>query len=98
MMKKIFKDIEICHFDGVSATEVYYGGLTDMVKAQLTWRKVKDEEMGEVEILKLSEIVKQIPLDGLITVIVDGPLRGEILQYGNYGYEWYQIGETCGYA
>lgn len=53
----------------------------------------------EVEVLKLSEIVEQ--LKGkciMITIFIDEPLKGRILQYGNYGDSWWEIGNTCGYA
>lgn len=54
--------------------------------------------MGDYEVLKLSEIVEQIGKNQIITVFIEEPMRETILQYGNYGDEWYEIGNTCGYA
>lgn len=98
-MKKIIEDMELCKFDGVNSTSVYVGGFAFLKPAPLKWRKEKwGYEIGEVEILKLSEIVEQIGKNQIITVFTEEPMRGTILQYGNYGDEWYEIGTTCGYA
>lgn len=35
---------------------------------------------------------------GCITVIADNALSGKVYIYGNYGEEWWQYGETRGYA
>ena len=61
-----------------------------------------------IEVLTLDEIVEQarekvsddyIRENGLmITVFIEGPLEGKILQYGNYGNSWWQIAKTSGYA
>lgn len=102
-MKVIEEDLELCHFDGVDAVAVYVGGLTDLVKAKLKWRTADEETCRalcmDVEMLKLSEIVSQLGDAFLITIIIDEPLKGRILQYGNYqDCKWYEIGTTCGYA
>lgn len=98
-MKKIIEDMELCKFDGVDSTNVYVGGLDFLKPAQLEWRKIDwGYEIGEVELLKLSEIVEQLGKKQIITIFIEEPMRGTILQYGNYGDEWYEIGTTCGYA
>lgn len=98
--RKITEDLELCRFDGVNETVVYTGGLCLLVPANIQWRNTGFCEITETELeyLNLSEIVKQLPHIPLITVVVNGPLRGEIYQYGNYGPEWWCIGETMGYA
>ena len=101
-MKQIKDDIELCHFDGVDAVEVYKGSFDNLEKASLKWR-IADEKtcriMGmEIELLKLSEIVEQLSDADMITIFIEEPLKGKILQYGNYGKSWYEIGTTCGYA
>ena len=109
-MEKIKKPNEyvVCQFDGVCASAVYVGGLTFLkgVTDRLKWRV--DEECSQIcavdyKILTLNEIVDQLKnLYGgeapMITVIEEQPISGRILQYGNYGDEWWQIGETGGYA
>lgn len=93
-MKKIDNpdSYTIHEFDGVEVSGVYRGTLTCMVRAndELSWHDGK--------FLTLAEIAKQLNGAPLITVIVDRPLSGEILQYGNYGDEWWQVGELDGYA
>ncbi len=90
----------VCEFDGVSGTGVYLGGLDELTRINdwLTWREDSERQDMVCKELTLAEISKQCWAYGLITVIVNEPLSGKILQYGNYGDKWYQIGETCGYA
>lgn len=97
-MREIIEDLELCKFDGVNTTKVYVGGLAYLHPALLRWRKEENDYMGDYEVLKLSEIVEQIGKNQIITVFIEEPMRGTILQYGNYGDEWYEIGNTCGYA
>ena len=98
-MKKITEDIGLCKFDGVDVVTVYTGGINNLSIADLKWRKVYEEYLGEVEFLRLSEIVEQLKSKSiLITIFINEPLKGTILQYGNYGNEWWEIGTTCGYA
>lgn len=99
---------KINKFDGVCASAVYTGGLTFLKPAndKLKWREDKDaEEMcyKPFYVLTLSEIADQMTnaYGGecpMLTVFTESPLQGKILQYGNYGDEWWQIGETGGYA
>lgn len=100
-MKKIEEDIELLETDGVHFVTVYLGSFDRLVKAKLKWRKADEETCealgADAKVIKLSEIVEQ--LDGLMcTLFMEGPIHGEIWQYGNYGDEWYKIGETYGYA
>lgn len=100
-MKKITEDLELCKFDGASCTAVYVGDMASLYPATIKWRRVEDGEFGEIEVLKLSEIVEQLEEKNvpIITVIIDSPMYGKILQYGNYPDDcWYEIGQTCGYA
>ena len=98
---------EICEFDSVDAATVYIGSFSDLRKANLKWRE--DKEAGEMcgvpyHVLTLTEIRDQICGSGrdchheMITIFLEEPLRGSILQYGNYGDQWWEIGETMGYA
>lgn len=109
-MQKIEKpeEYEICVFDGVTASAVYLGGLSNLerVTVKLRWRF--DAEMSRMcfdpaKVLTLKEITDQCKKLGkdrtpLITVMVESPLHGTILQYGNYGDEWWEIGTVGGYA
>lgn len=92
----------VCRFDGVNAAGIYVGSLDHLycVNERLKWREVVCEEMGgdTLEVLTLDEIAKQINTI-LITVIINGPFSGEILQYGNYSdSSWWRIGELDGYT
>ena len=100
LMKKIEnpKEYEIVDLDGVSKSTVYSGGLDNLKKPILVWRKIECEEIGEYLVLTLDEIRNQMQGSFLITIFIESPLHGEILQYGNYGDSWYLIGKTCGYA
>ena len=103
-MKKITNpsEFEICPFDGNTVSRVYLGGLADLEKVILTWRRneERDKLYGiECYVLTLKEIADQLREKAdLITVIVQRPLSGEIYQWGNYGDEWWQIGTLDGYA
>ena len=96
------EEFDICPFDGINVSRVYLGGVTDLEKVILTWRT--DEERSKIMgvkyyVLTLKEIADQLHEEtDLITVIVQSPLSGEIYQWGNYGDEWWQIGELDGYA
>lgn len=96
-------ETEICEFDSVTASIVYTGGFSNLEKADLNWRKVGGEHTGDLNILTLDEIVEQLrtdpDFDPQITVVIDDPLSGEILRYGNYNdQKWYRVAKTMGYA
>ena len=108
-MKKIDNpsEYEICEFDGVTNCGVYVGGLANLarVNGNLQWRMDKDiAEMCECggKVLTLTEIVDQLQEHryghGIITVIIISPLSGSVLQHGNYGDEWWEVGTLNGYA
>lgn len=97
-MKKITEDMELCRFDGVNATAVYVGSMTELQLADLEWRHEDCEYRGDIEVLKLSEIVDQLWEATIITVFINEPMSGTILQYGNYNDGcWWEIGKTDGY-
>lgn len=50
--------------------------------------------------ISLNDCLNLIEFDGkgIVTVIREGALHGEIYQYGNYGNFWVQHGTTNGYA
>jgi hypothetical protein len=106
MLKQIEQpeQYELIRFNGVDATHVYLGGFYGLKSLDLKWRKERIEEIGEEwECLTLEEIKQQaIEVskyeEPLITVFIQEPFKGIILQYGNYGDSWWKIGETCGYA
>lgn len=94
-MKEIKEDLELIQFDGVDETIVYKGSFSYLEKAELKWRSADKD----IKVLRLSEIVEQLKDEThMITIFVQEPLRGAILQYGNYGDSWWEIGHTCGYA
>lgn len=102
------ENYEICQFDGISMSTVYVGGLHELkpVVDKITWRE--DETTGELcyqpyKVLTLNEIRDQVKnLYGgncpMITIFTERPLGGCILQYGNYGDSWWQVGDLAGYA
>ena len=103
-MKKIDnpENYTICEFNGVDACGVYLGGFDRLLKANLFLKWRKDEELASmcecsIAVLTLKEIVDQLG-NRIITVFISEPLNGTILQYGNYGDEWWEIGSFCGYA
>lgn len=100
-IKRIDKPEEyrVHKFDGVEASGVYGGMMTCLysVRDKLKWKKERHKDI-EYEWLTLKEIQEQLPKEPLLTVIIDDPLHGLILRYGNYNDgKWYRIGETCGY-
>lgn len=100
-MYRVSDDIEIIRSDDIDASGVYIGGVDDLDKAQLKWREEDWNEWDaglKVEVLTLREIAEQLSDQGIITVMTHSPLHGEIYQYGNYGPEWWRIGDTIGYA
>lgn len=99
-MKEIKEDVTLCRFDGVAMTKVYAGSFDNLINVKLQWRKEHVKEIDEdIEVLKLSEIVEQIGKPYMmITVFINDMFSGKILQYGNYGDSWWEIGCTCGYA
>lgn len=101
LIKKIEnpKEYEIVEFDGVTHSTVYRHGLSMLEReTRLLWRLLNDESFMEIKGLTLDEIRNQMLDVGIITIFVESPTHTEILQYGNYGDEWWQIGETMGYA
>ena len=107
MLKKIEEPdkYEICEFDSVNAAHVYLGSFDNLTKAELKWRT--DPELGkacfgnpkEGHVLTLKEIQDQLKKQNtMITIFLESPTNGKILQYGNYGDSWWIIGETSGYA
>ncbi len=95
----------VAEFDGVTDCGIYLGGLARLkrVNKDLKWRIDKDlAVMCECDgkILTLSEIAEQLKGRGygVITVITISPLSGIVLQFGNYGEEWWEIGKLDGYA
>ena len=100
---------EVCKDDSVTYTTIYLGGFMDLEQVELEWEIIEGVgEFGYLEVLTLDEIVERvreqvdddyIEENGLmITVFIQEPLKGKILQYGNYGDSWWEIGKTIGYA
>lgn len=101
-----FQDLEVTKFDTVSTATVYLGYFDNLlyINDRLKWRTEDwGEEIGDIEILTLSEIWEQVKNifsnERIVTVIVDSPLHGEIYVCGNHKEGiWEKIGETRGYA
>lgn len=100
---------EVCKDDSVNFTTIYLGGFSDLEKLELEWERIDGVgEFGYLEVLTLEEIVERarelvddeyIEENGfMITVFIQSTFKGKILQYGNYGDSWWQIGKTSGYA
>ena len=67
-----------------------------------SFRIVQDFEYGE-EPLSFGDILQKCKdkgyIGGIILVIAENPLSGDIYQYGNYNDDyWYQVGDMKGYA
>lgn len=102
LFEEIPGDTSIWRFDGVGAAVVYRGWLTKLEPANVKWKItnlsiwIANETDGEPEFITLDELTEQYPGEQL-TVIIDKPLRGEILNFGNAGKKWIRIGTTGGY-
>lgn len=98
-MKKVESDLELCRYDGMTETTVYAGNVNNLKIVDLKWRKVYCEYFGAIEFLNLSEIQKQLYELPFITVVVNHPTAGQILQYGKYNDGcWWEVGRLCGYC
>ena len=102
-MKRIEENVELMRNNTVDVVAVYLGGMAELanVTDMLPWRL--DNSYCTVfgfpaELIKFSEIVEYLGKNKIITVINSGPLICEVYQYGNYGDEWYKLGEIAGYA
>jgi len=98
-----WENYEVNRFDGIDDTAVYLGGLSNLQKItqNVKWHKDTEHE-GEygmvVEYSTLHEISEQFK-ESMITVIVNGPMRTKVFQYGNYpGAGWIYLGNIQGYA
>lgn len=100
---KDWEHYTINRFDGITSAAIYYNGLDRLVNAsdRVVWHKDAEHIMEygqEVEYLELHEISEQIK-HGLITVIINDPMRSKIFQWGNYPDQgWVFLGEVQGYA
>lgn len=89
--------------NGIGEAAVYLGWLTDLKPAAVKWRQDDDSYEtanmcdGSPDYITLKELTEQFP-GKMITVIIDDPTEGEILNYGNAGDKWLRIGTTGGYA
>ena len=103
LYEEIPGDTVIWRYDGIGATAVYRGWLTELEPADVKWKttdlsiEVANATDGEPECITLDELTEQYP-DEQLTVIIDKPLDGEIWNYGNAGKKWLRIGITGGYA
>ena len=90
---------EICRFDGIRSSAVYRGTFDALMPAngELTWRRETLENGDSFMVLTLKEIADQLP-GSMITVFCISPLSGIVLQYGNYGKSWWEVGVLDGYA
>ena len=98
-------ELGVVEFDGITRTSVYSGGLDQLEKIndKLSWHSEYVESLcSDVKYLTLREIweqAKNVSDRRLVTVFVNGPLRGTIYQCGNYeDGKWVMYGTTIGYA
>lgn len=101
-MSKKLEDIKVSD-KSFNDFAVYIGGLTRL--KDITKELVYDTEyvggypMTEISLKEIQNQAEALGYTGLITVIVNEPLKGVIYQYGNYVDKlWHKIGETVGYA
>ena len=86
--------------NGVTESFVYVGFMSGTIrKADLKWHYDDSDYIEGYKYLTLKEVASQLKgINTLITVFIDDPLKGWILQYGNDGDFWVLYGETIGYA
>lgn len=98
---------KVYRFDGVTATDVYAGGLNNMAKvtASIQWRKPDPDypELGEYATLSdIHDSYKAITgasANIILTVFENGPTHCNIFQCGNYKEgRWVKLGSVMGYA
>ena len=110
---EIDPSFELTDFDGVDAAYVYCGSMPglEFMNKRLKWRDCDEKTnkmLGiEAHVITLKEIVDQIRKINIedigmdyviVTVFIESPMNGIILQYGNHGDKWYKIGDYAGYA
>ena len=110
---EIDPSFELTDFDGVDAAYVYCGSMPclEIMNKRLKWRDCDEKTnkmLGiEAHVITLKEIVDQIRKINIedigmdyvmVTVFIESPMNGIILQYGNHGDKWYKIGDYAGYA
>ena len=102
-----FQELTIVKDDTVTNSAVYIGGLCNLTNYtdHLKWISEPCEPLYmDIEYLTLAQIhnqIKKMTNDErvMITVIVNGPLHGDIYQCGNHkDGVWEKIGKTLGYA
>lgn len=101
-MSKKLEDIKLVD-NSVDYFAVYIGGLTSLkdITKELVYNTeyVVGYPMTEISFKEIQKQAEALGYTGLITVIVDEPLKGAIYQYGNYRDGlWHKIGDTMGYA
>ncbi|MCR5396830.1 MAG: hypothetical protein K6E64_05110 [Lachnospiraceae bacterium] len=98
-------DIEVCLDDGCGTyTSVFNGFFSNQtlknLADELPWRYTEEKgEYGEpYSILTLKEISDALPYCRTFTVVVNGPRKAKIYQYGNHtDCGWEYLGEILGY-
>jgi hypothetical protein len=110
---EIDPSFELTDFDGVDAAYVYAGSIPSLefMNKRIKWRDCDEKTnkmLGiEAHVITLGEIVDQIRKINIeeigmdfvmVTVFIDSPMDGIILQYGNHGNKRYKIGDYAGYA
>lgn len=87
-MEKVNGDF-ICTFDGI--VRIIWG---NKGKTLVFWGKYGND------FVRLNDCLREIDYDGngTVVVIVDEFLSGKVYMYGNYGNDWYEYGETRGFA
>lgn len=100
-------EYEVCLFDGLMSSAVYTGSFDNLnrVSYKLSWHEKSDDDYWYKPLfyLTLDEIKDQLKnLYGgtapRITIFIERPMSGVVLQYGNYGDSWWEIGKLNGYA
>ena len=101
MGERVPGDTTITIMDTVGSAAVYIGSMACLQPVKVKTRVVGECGDTAIEELTLKEIADQVLKEHgfhIITVITDGPLDGEIYEYGNYGDYWIKKGEHMGYA
>lgn len=89
-MQKVNGD-EIGTYDGV--IRIIYGDIGKTI--YLSAMGVENDRF-----ISLNDCLQEIGYGGIgvVVVIIDDYMQGKVYMYGNYGNDWYEYGETRGFA
>lgn len=99
------ENVIISRDDCMTSVGIYLGSFSELSRidnGMLPWNHSEPTELDSGDYLTLGEIEDFFRENGnpyrLITVFVNGPQKGKVYQYGNYGDIWYEAGTLKGYC